>query len=180
MPVAWVAFLFGAVLVYSAWKDQNVLDTLLGRGGHIEGGSPGDIPDLQHGQPGTPSLSDTPTPTLDSSKGKAGVLVSLGHIAESYGLRVSECNAPGAPKSWGPVTQVHVPGSMHYMGRAFDTSGSETQMHAYCQFIHQHYKATLTQLIHNPGFAVYHGHDVGPAVYAAVWAGHRNHVHVGV
>ena len=177
MPLAWVGFLFGAVLLYSAWKDKNVLDTLLGREGKIEGGSVADLPPLEGGAP--PALSDTPVPVLGSGS-KAKTLVSLGKIAESYGLNVHECDAPGAPKRWGPVTGVHVPGSMHYMHRAFDASGSEAQMHSYCVFIHAHYKAALTQLIHNPGFAVYHGKDVGPAVYAAVWAGHKNHVHVGV
>ena len=179
MPLAWVGFLFGAVLLYSAWKDQNVLDTLLGRGGKIEGGSVADLPPLQHGDPGTPSLSDTPIPTLGST-GRASTLISLGRIAESHGLTVHECDAPGAPKSWGPVHSGHAPASLHFRHRAFDASGSEAQMHSYCVFVHAHYKSAITQGIHNPGLAIYHGKDVGPAVYAAVWEQHRNHVHIGV
>lgn len=118
--------------------------------------------------------------TTEASSGR--LLVDFGNQAERMGLTVSECDAPGAPDRWGPVHQVHARDSLHYKHRAFDAGGAdESKQHAYCVWLKENHQEQLEQLIHNPGFAIYHGKVVdGPGFYGAkVWAQHANHVHVG-
>jgi hypothetical protein len=74
----------------------------------------------------------------------------------------------------------HVPGSLHYQKRAFDASGSEANMRAYANYVASTRLPDIAELIHNPGVAIKNGRIVsGPLVYAAVWLGHRDHVHTG-
>jgi hypothetical protein len=109
-----------------------------------------------------------------------GLLVHVGLMSESrFGLRVAECDAPGAPARWGPVHPVHAPGSLHYAHRAADISGPEAQMHKFAAWVGQTHGPQLAELIHNPGSSVKNGGRVDPSFWgAATWAAHRNHVHV--
>lgn len=110
-----------------------------------------------------------------------GLLVALCFAAErNYGLRVGECNAPGAPSRWGPVHRVHAPGSLHYSGRAADIAGLEQNMRRFC-WVSREYGPRVAELIHNPGVrsrtaAVFRqaSGDTRP------WEAHRNHVHLAV
>lgn len=75
----------------------------------------------------------------------------------------------------------HVPGSLHYLGEAVDVAGSTDIMHAASEWIKKSglYRQ-LTEGIHNPNLSVSDGHMVDPSFYAAVWAEHANHIHLGV
>lgn len=73
----------------------------------------------------------------------------------------------------------HVPNSYHYQGRAADLAGSN--MDAIGTWIQQNLASRLTEGIHNPTLAVKNGQIVnGPVLYAAVWEGHKDHIHVAV
>jgi hypothetical protein len=183
MPFAFALLGVAALFVISGLKGGTIADAFAGR-----------LTDPLNPKAGLPTpeqllgvdtadLTDVPGAITGGLVGKGGaaLLVGCGKVAESqFHLRVSECKAPGAPKSWGPVHPVHVPGSDHYSGRAFDCSGTEANMHAFCVWLVQNHKAQIKQLIHNPGFAIDHGKDVGAAFYAAVWAGHAGHVHLAI
>jgi peptidoglycan hydrolase-like protein with peptidoglycan-binding domain len=109
-------------------------------------------------------------------------LVALGHAAEDlFGLGVGECSAPGAPASWGPVTPVHAPNSLHYQGRAFDAAGDDDAMRRFTSWVVENYGGTLAELIHNPNGSIKDGAAVDPGFWGdATWAAHANHVHLGV
>jgi len=98
----------------------------------------------------------------------ADLLLQLAGIASArFGLTITATTNGG-----------HVPGSYHYQGRAFDAAGSEANMRAFAHYIASH-PASILELIHNPGPAIKNGKSVnGATVYAAVWLGHRDHVHV--
>lgn len=110
------------------------------------------------------------------------LLISICLTAEShYGLRVGECDAPGAPDRWGPVHQVHARGSLHYAHRAADVSGLEKNMGQFCHWIARNFVARCAELIHNPGCSIKNGHVVNADFWgAATWNAHRNHVHVAI
>lgn len=71
----------------------------------------------------------------------------------------------------------HATGSYHYRGEAIDLSGSEAAMQAGARAIAATFGNSITELIHNPGFAIKYGRNVGPGYYRSVWGDHRNHVH---
>jgi hypothetical protein len=185
MPLAFAFLGVAALFVISGLKGGTIADAFAGRLSdplNPKGGLP--TPEQILGVD-TANLTDIPGANIGGLVGgnKQGanpaLLIACGKVAESqFHLRVSECKAPGAPASWGPVHPVHVPGSDHYVGRAFDCSGTEANMHAFCVWLVQNHKGAIKQLIHNPGFAIDHGHDVGAAFFAAVWAGHAGHVHL--
>lgn len=183
MPLAFAFLGLAVLLVTSGLKGGTVADAFAGRLSNPLDPSAGLPSPEQLLGVDTANLTDVPgaLPGGLVAKGGAALLVEIGKIAESqFHLRVSECCAAGAPKSWGPVHPVHVPGSDHYACRAWDASGSEANMHAFCVWLVSTHKASIKQLIHNPGFAIDHGRDVGAAFYAAVWAGHRGHVHLAI
>lgn len=76
----------------------------------------------------------------------------------------------------------HVAGSYHYRGMAADlASGNYTYMNQAAAWVRNHFGRSLTEGIHNPNLAISDGHPVsGPSFYGAVWAGHRNHIHLAV
>lgn len=179
MPFAIAVFTIGLVALYAGVTNQSIASVINMK--------PGQAPKPN---PETATAGPTPTTGTDgtSSPGSVGngsdratLLVSIGHEFETrFHLTVSECDAPGAPASWGPVHRVHTPTSLHYRHRAFDASGTEANMHDACVWVRTTHGSDLAELIHNPGFAIKNGKDVnGPVFYAAVWAGHRGHVHVG-
>lgn len=182
-----LAAMVGTVLMYAAIKNVSVQqalhDLLISGTGEPSAAqwpwetSPAAVGNLVNqglGQAASPNSPGAPQVI------KSGLLIHLGHVAEGMGLRVSECDAPGAPARWGPVHQVHTAGSLHYQHRAFDASGTAIQMAAFTAYC-RHYTSQLAELIHNPGGAVKNGHAVsGPGVFGAVWGQHTNHVHVGV
>jgi hypothetical protein len=186
MPLAFAFLGIAALFIISGIKGGTIADAAAGRLSSPLDPTGPHTPTPEQ-QLGVGSLTDVPGSVAGALAGgnKQGanpaLLVSIGKVAESqFHLRVSECKAPGAPASWGPVHPVHVPGSDHYVGRAFDASGSEANMHAFCVWLVQNRKGAIKQLIHNPGFAIDHGHDVGAAFFAAVWAGHIGHVHLAI
>jgi hypothetical protein len=111
----------------------------------------------------------------------AGLLVTLCHAAENhYGLRVHECDAPGAPPHWGPVHRVHSPGSYHYLHRAADISGLEGNMRRFCSWVSANYGTRLAELIHQPGCSVKDGRGVPGSFWGSAWDQHRDHVHLAI
>lgn len=73
----------------------------------------------------------------------------------------------------------HVANSYHYRGMAADLAGAN--MDAIGSWIAKHMTPMLTEGIHNPTLAVNGGHAVnGPSFYAAVWPGHKDHIHIAV
>lgn len=97
-----------------------------------------------------------------------------------FGLRVSECDAPGAPARWGPVHPVHAPGSYHYQHRAADISGTEQAMRRFCDWALRTHVGDIAELIHNPGASVKHGRQVPSSFWGGAWEEHRNHVHLAI
>ena len=76
----------------------------------------------------------------------------------------------------------HVSGSLHYSGHAVDLGPDTSLLEKVSGFINTSglYKL-LTEGIHNPNLAVADGHHVsGPSYYSSVWAGHRDHIHLGM
>lgn len=133
-------------------------------------------PELVTEGPEHPQLTEEATAT------NAGLLVQLCSAAEQhYGLRVAECDAPGAPARWGPVHRVHATGSLHYAHRAADISGNETNMRRFGAWASDTYGPRLAELIHNPGSSVKNGRHVPSTFWgAATWNAHRNHVHLAI
>jgi hypothetical protein len=134
------------------------------------------------GDPSATELGPEDPVLGDDELAAAGLLVTLCSIAEEhYGLRVGECDAPGAPSRWGPVHKVHAPGSLHYLHRAADISGLEASMHQFCSWVARTHGSQITELIHNPGCSIKNGKDV-PSTYwgEKTWQAHRNHVHLGI
>jgi hypothetical protein len=187
VPFAFALLGLAVLLATSGLKGSTIADVFSGKatdpldptGAHftpLDLSSLGPLTDV----PGGAQLNATAQDSGKQGKNPA-LLVAIGHVAETqFHLHVGECSAQGAPKSWGPVHPVHVPGSDHYVGRAFDASGTEANMHAFCQWVVANHKGAIKQLIHNPGFAIDHGKDVGAGFFAAVWLGHRGHVHLAI
>lgn len=75
----------------------------------------------------------------------------------------------------------HVANSLHYAGEAVDIGGDTQTMFDASAWIKQSglYRQ-LTEGIHNPNLSVNDGKFVDPSYYAAVWAEHANHIHLGV
>lgn len=75
----------------------------------------------------------------------------------------------------------HVANSLHYAGEAVDIGGDTQTMFDASAWIKQTglYRQ-LTEGIHNPNLSVNDGKFVDPSYYAAVWAEHANHIHLGV
>lgn len=105
-------------------------------------------------------------------------LINIGLTAESqFGLHVGECDAPGAPKRWGPVHLVHVPNSFHYRHRAMDVSGNATSMRAFANWVDQTYPG-VAELFWNGSGCV--NRKNGARVPCGFVSGHTDHVHVAV
>lgn len=116
---------------------------------------------------------------LNAKTGQS-LLVRLCFTAEEhYGLRVAECNAPGAPERWGPVHKVHAANSYHYKGQAADISGIEKSMRQFCTWVSKNYGTQITELIHNPGCSIKDGHPKDSSFWGNdTWNAHANHVHL--
>lgn len=113
----------------------------------------------------------------------SSLLVRLGLIAErQFGLRVTECNAPGAPAHWGPVTPgIHSATSHHHKGEAFDASGPIPQIHAFTRWVDEHHASEMAELIQNPTGSIDNGQRVPPDFWGSdTWHGHRHHCHAAV
>lgn len=111
-----------------------------------------------------------------------GLLVALCHIAEDrFGLRVAECDAPGAPGRWGPVHRVHASGSYHYQHRGADISGLAQNMARFAHWVEKHHLTQIAELIHNPNASVKNGKPVSSGFWGAeTWSAHANHVHLAI
>ncbi len=120
----------------------------------------------------------------EAAPGVPTTIVDLGFVAErDFGLTVSECSAPGAPARWGPVHPVHVPGSLHNEGRAFDASGAAADMNAFAAFVNQNCPSQMAELIHNPNGSIKHGvQRPDPVNFWGIdtWNGHLGHVHAAI
>lgn len=118
---------------------------------------------------------------LPAETAHLSLLVRSGLFAEShFGLRVSECDAPGAPARWGPVHQ-HGKNSYHYRHRAADMTGTEQAMRRFAAWAIRTHLGELAELIHNPGASVKLGKHVPSSFWGAeVWRAHQNHVHIAI
>lgn len=112
---------------------------------------------------------------------QASLLVRSCSFAEThFKLVVRECDAPGAPKRWGPVTAVHTQGSFHYRHRAADISGSEANMQRFVAWALRTHRDELAELIHNPGGSVDNGIVVPASFWGSAWGRHTNHIHFAI
>ncbi|KQR47870.1 hypothetical protein ASF87_02630 [Microbacterium sp. Leaf161] len=113
---------------------------------------------------------------------QASLFIRSCSFAEThFGLNVNECNAPGAPARWGPVTPgAHSPNSFHYRGRAADLVGSEADMQRFVRWAIDTHLGELAELIHNPGGSVDSGHRVPPSFWGSAWGRHKGHVHFAI
>jgi hypothetical protein len=143
--------------------------------------------ELNMGDPET--ISEGPEDPLAAEESGAGGPEALGGLLvtlckraeEHFGLRVAECDAPGAPSRWGPVHQVHATGSYHYAHRAADISGLPQSMNRFTRWVARNNTPRLAELIHNPNGSVKHGETVAKSFWGAdTWASHANHVHLAV
>jgi len=180
----------GGIMVYSALKGVSITEALSGKskGDTLDPhGSSGGItggPAEQSQNALTSGLGDpiaglqggnwTPPPGGAAGfKGPhAGQLNTLAGIAQNtFNLRITAT-----------TNGTHVPGSLHYEGEAFDAAGSTADMDAFAKYVYDNYPQ-VTELIHDGyphQYAIKNGQKVnGAVVYAAVWTGHRDHVHVG-
>lgn len=175
----------GIMFVYSALKGVGVTDILAGNTGEPlnpkggsgwSGGGTGDITDGMGGLTDSPSVVGgdwlAPAGGAHGFKGpKAGTLDKLAGIAaKNFNLTITATTNGG-----------HTTNSYHYRGRAFDAAGGASDMEAFARFVYDNYPG-VSELIHNApmnGYAIKDGRKVtGSVVYAEVWNGHRNHVHV--
>ncbi len=141
-------------------------------------GAPVGLDELRETElPSDPDVGDLPQEFV-----LASLLVRSCFFAEThFGLRVGECDAPGAPARWGPVHRVHAPGSLHYAHRAADISGSEQAMRRFCEWALRTHTGDMAELIHNPGASVKNGRVVPSSFWgSATWAAHRNHIHFAI
>lgn len=182
MAPAIITLTIGGILVISALKGISVLDVISGKQGDTldpHGGSMGSSVGSTVGDtvgfqsPIPPSKGGkwtAPSGGASSFRGPhAAQLDYLAGIAQNqFHLRITAT-----------TNGVHVSDSYHYRGRAFDAAGSESDMAAFDNFVAENFGATTAELIHNPGpVNIKNGSRVnGASVYAAVWAGHRDHVH---
>lgn len=75
----------------------------------------------------------------------------------------------------------HVEGSLHYKGRAVDLAADPAYMKQAAQWIAEHLTPVLTEGIHNPNLSVKNHHHVSSSFWGSeTWAGHANHIHLGV
>ena len=177
MAPAIIAISIGGLLLYSAFKGIPITDVLAGKTGepfrpNIVGSNAGasgaaDLPgDLSQGGKWKP-----PPGGAGSFKGpNSAILDDLAGVAQNQFHLTITATTNGT----------HVFDSWHYAGRAFDASGTETNMRAFASYVQAHYQGSLLELIHNPGFAVKNGLTVSPLVFSAVWLEHKNHVHVAM
>ncbi len=80
---------------------------------------------------GAPAVA--PAPTRHTPQHES-LLIEIGLTAEEFGLTVHQCDAPGAPARWGPVSPGHSATSLHFRGRAFDAAGTSAQMREFTQW----------------------------------------------
>src|SRR5205814_4656980 len=99
-------------------------------------------------------------------------------IAHAYGLLVLDFG-PGLgarfPEGDSAVSAVHVPNSLHYIGKAFDAVGP--RMPEFAQYIHAHYP-TVSQLYWCGPGAV-NTTDGAPSPCGGGTGDHTDHVHLG-
>lgn len=154
-------------------KDLNVSDE-----GWLDFGPAVGLEDMAAAEaPSDPILADAAAEFAGAS-----LLVRSCSFAEThFGLVVHECDAPGAPARWGPVHRVHAPGSLHYLHRAADISGTEQAMRRFSDWTLRKHTQDMAELIHNPGASVKNGKVVPPLFWGSTtWEAHRNHVHFGI
>ncbi|HEX7277344.1 MAG TPA: peptidoglycan-binding domain-containing protein [Acidimicrobiales bacterium] len=131
---------------------------------------------LKSGAPAVAPAPAQPTPHHES------LLVEIGLTAEArFGLSVHQCDAPGAPARWGPVSPGHSATSLHFKGRAFDAAGTAAQMREFTQWAIDNHGPRLEELIHNPNGSIDGGVAQDPGFWGpGVFDDHRNHVHLAV
>lgn len=135
---------------------------------------------------GDPAATDAgpedPPPIEEEPEAIGGLLVTLCHRAEDhFGLRIAECDAPGAPAAWGPVHHVHAAHSLHYAHRAADISGLSQNMIRFTTWVAANHGPRLAELIHNPGGSIKNGQTVNSTFWGTTtWNAHANHVHLAV
>lgn len=184
LGITFTLLVAGGVIVYAGVTDNSIADVLFLRSenkGKDYTGQPskvvndqGELVDQSTSKDRTPPKSSgkwtAPSGGASSFKGaKSNLLDSLASQAQNqFGLRITATTNGG-----------HVTGSYHFQGKAFDAAGSEKDMARFSYYVQAHYGSQITELIHNPGYAIKNGRRVsGPSVYSSVWGGHRDHVHV--
>lgn len=181
--VAILVTTIGGVMVYSALKGISITDAVAGKSGdtlNAHGAAnltqlPALTPTPQPGTLGvtTPGSGWTAPPGgADHFSGPhAGQLNKLAGVAQNvYHLHITAT-----------TNGTHVGDSYHYRDEAFDAAGNPADMEAFAKYVYDNVPQ-VSELIHNGathGYAIKDGVKVnGSSVFAAVWPGHRNHVHV--
>lgn len=118
----------------------------------------------------TSRVSRSKTASAPSSGGSGRS--DLYHLAKvgqkKFGLDIREF----AP--FDKVDPVHVKGSYHYSGRAFDASGSAQQMAAFDRYLVKKHGKSLKELFYDPGVSIKNGQRTGSIGH------HSDHVHVAL
>lgn len=185
MAAALLVLTVGGIMVFSAIRGHSITDILNGIAGFPT--DQFDPASVNTFDPASSSGSSPITSQVGGATPFAGS-VQCGSIAFPSGPQAALLRAlAGAAQNTFHLTITstcsgnHVPGSYHFKGEAFDASGSEANMRAFASYIANTplYANSVSELIHNPGFAIKDGKPVnGPVFYSAVWLGHKNHVHV--
>lgn len=192
-----------ALLWYFGWRNQRVnagtgkfpipglnKDPVVSPDGAEDAGIAADVslPDVTGVAPGTgiPAVNpNVPTvkgatsyggrlPPPASPTGNRTFLDYLGHVAQSaFNLNVHE------NPDFGGVTPVHVTGSYHYRGRAFDASGTPDNESRFANWVAQNYGPHITELFWRGKNWVIYKNGVRQSNFNFV-SGHKDHVHVAV
>lgn len=197
-----------ALFWYFGWRNQRVHagtgrfpipglnhDPVIQPGGAEDAGVAADVslPDITGVAPGTGIPAVNPNvPTVKGAQGYGGripppaspggsrpFLDYLGHVAQSaFGLHVGE------NPDFGGVHPVHVAGSWHYKGRAFDASAPMTadgkaRMSRFANWVAQNYGPHMTELFWRGQNWVIYKNGQRQANFNFV-SGHQDHVHVAI
>jgi hypothetical protein len=184
VAVSGLMLTLGGVLIFSALTGTSITDVLAGKKASTLDAQGGSLLTIGAPGAGTDVLGGTDTlggPAVDAITGAGGSVRTFGFKGPRAALLEQLANAAENQfnlKVTSVTSGVHVPGSYHYQGRAFDASGSEANMRAYANYVISAHLSEILELILNPGQCVKNGRVVnGSLIYAAVWLGHRDHVH---
>lgn len=176
IPIAKIAGSEG-IYVLNSRAQGAALERWNSRMPHREGGGYVDVwgKGMAHlAKGGAISTAGLPKPNFDGHP--SGVVPAV-----AAAISLMEKNWPGLGVT-ATTDGTHVAGSYHYQGKAVDMASSD---YGYMDRAAQWVKTSglyhsLLEGIHNPNLSVSDGNLVSPSYYAAVWAGHLDHIHLAL
>jgi ABC-type phosphate transport system substrate-binding protein len=177
MTFAFGAFTLGAALLYSAFKNQSLVDLIMGREGQSisEQGESHPAASTAASSGGGGGGTESPIAVKGSLKGHSELKPGISAVAATV-LR----QFPGLTIT-STTGGTHADGSYHYKGRAVDIGGSAEEMRKAAAWIKKHLTSKLAEGIHNPGLSVKYKVHVPSSYWGSeTWAGHADHIHLAV